>query len=453
LKRIAVLLLFFLFSVGVQIVPSLASAKGLSLIRDAEIENTIRDYATPVFRAAGLTPENINIYLVNDNSLNAFVAGGQNIFIHTGLILKSENAGQIIGVIAHETGHISGGHLSRTSDALSKSSMPAILGVILGGAASLATGRGDVGAAIAAGGSTIAGRSFLKYSRTQEASADHAALKFLDSTKQSAKGMLQFMQFLEDQELLSASSQDPYIQSHPLSRNRIVTIKNHIETSPYSETPAPTQQVMSHARIKAKLHAFVSSPGSTLRAYKKSDTSVASLYARSIARYRSAKIDKALTLLDQLINLAPGDPYFHELRGQILFENARLSESLVSYQKAIDLLPDSFLIRRELARNQIEMDDPALLDTAIRNLRLALPKEPKNTFAWRLLATAYGRKGDIGRSSLALAEEALLQGKTDVAAYQAGRAERIFAEGTREWIQSQDIMLEVTAQRRAKKRK
>ncbi len=429
-----------------------AVAQRVSLIRDAEIENTIRDYATPVFRAAKLTPNAINIYLVNDESLNAFVAGGQNLFIHTGLLLKSESANQLIGVIAHETGHIAGGHLSRINDALSKSSAPAILAYILGGAAAIASGRSDVGAAITAGGQSVAQRSFLSYSRTQEASADHAALKFLDSTKQSSKGLMQFMQFLEDQELLSAASQDPYVRSHPLSRERITTIENHVKSSPYSDTPLNPTQIASYARINAKLYAFLNPPGRTMRIYKKSNTSVEARYARAIAYYKGAKVDQSLELLDGLLSETPTDPYFHEFRGQVLFENGRIEEALVSYQKASDLLPGSFLIRRDLARAQIEMNDLKLIDPAIRNLRIALPKEPKSAFTWRLLATAYGRKGDVGNSSLALAEEALIKGKPDIASYHAGRAEKLFATGTREWLQSQDIMLAVKSQIKARKK-
>jgi len=445
--------MFFSFWVGLLSGQHGATAKGLSLIRDAEIENTIRAYATPVFRVAGLTPEAIRIYLVNDDSLNAFVAGGQNLFINTGLLTRSDNASQIIGVIAHETGHIAGGHLSRTQDALSKSTGPAILGYILGGAAALATGRGDVATAIVAGGQSIAERGFLSYSRAQEGSADQAALKYLDATHESARGLLEFMHVLENQELLSTASQDPYIRSHPLSRDRIDTLENHVKTSPYSDVPPTPFELSSHARIKAKLMAFLSAPARTLATYKKSDGSVAARYARAIAYFKSGKIDTSLELLDDLLRENPDDPYFNELRGQILFESGRIPEALVYYQKATDLLPDSFLIRRDLARAQIETGKPELLDDAIRNLRLSLPREPESAFTWRLLATAYGRKNDVGNSSLALAEEALINQKFDIAAYHAGRAERLFARGSREWLQSQDILTAIPVGKESKARK
>ncbi len=426
---------------GLIAIPQIADARTASLIRDAEIENTIRIYATPVFKAAGLDPLSVNIYIIKDNSLNAFVAGGQNLFIHTGLLTRSNNASQIIGVIAHEVGHIAGGHLSRIHNALSTSSIPSILSYILGGAASIATGRGDLGAAIVSLGSSIGMRNFLSYSRGEEASADHAALKLLDDTKQSARGFLEFMKVLEDQELLSSNTQDPYLLSHPVSSDRVRTVENHVELSPYSNTPTPADYVIMHARMKAKLLAFIASPGRTLKMYKKSNKNLESRYARTIAYYRKADLKTALPLLDQLIAENPSDPYFIELRGQIFFESGKINAALPDYQKASTLLPDSAVIRKELAYAQIESGRSELLKPAISNLRMALAKEPKSSDSWHQLAIAYGRIGEKGESSLALAEEALLNGKPGIAKYHGGLAERLFSEGSREWLQAQDIQI------------
>ena len=440
---------------GLALLPNPSHARNYSLIRDAEIENTIRIYATPVFRAAGLEPNSVNIYIVNDNSLNAFVAGGQNLFINTGLLMRSNSPSQVIGVIAHETGHIAGGHLSRINNALSASSIPSILSYILGGAATLATGRGDIGAAIVAGGASIGMRNFLSYSRGEEASADHAALKFLDATKQSAQGFLEFMEVLEDQELLSTESQDPYVQSHPMSRDRVTTIKHHVEISSFSDTKLPPEYVEMHARMKAKLYAFISPPGQTLRVYKPSDNRLEARYARSIAYYRKADLTKSLPLLDQLIAEQPTDPYFIELKGQILFENGQVIESLPYYEKASQRLPSSAVIRKELAHAQLESGRPDLIKPAIQNLRVALSKEPKSSGSWRQLAIAYGRIGKKGQSSLALAEEGLLTNKPEIAKYHSGLAERLFPEGSREWIQAQDIQIaakDLEIRMRAKKK-
>ena len=420
--------------------PRSATAKGLSLIRDAEIENTIRTYAMPVFLAAGLEPSAINIYLVNDNTLNAFVAGGQKLFINTGLLTKSENARQVIGVIAHETGHISGGHLSRIREAMKRSSAQSILAFVLGGMAA-ATGRGDIGAVIIQGGQEVGRRNFLQYSRTQEGSADAAAMRFLDATGQSSKGLLEFFQILGDQELLSASRQDPYYRSHPLTRERIKAVENHVLQSSNSSKPEPADFGIRHRRMKAKLQAFLEPPTYTFRRYKKTDTSVESRYARAIAYYRRADLDHALPLVDGLIAEQPDDPYFRELKGQILFENGRNSEAMAPYRKSVELNPGSSLLQRDLARVLIEANDPALLEEAIKHLLVSLGVDRTDTLSWRQLAIAYGRQKKTAESSLALAEEALLNGKSENAIFHAGRAEKLLPEGSRGWLQAQDILL------------
>lgn len=417
------------------------NAQRPTLIRDTETEDIIRAYSTPIFKAAGLKASEVKIYIVKDDTLNAFVAGGQKLFINTGLILQSDSANQIIGVIAHETGHIAGGHLSRVHDALSKSSTTSILTAILGGAAAVTTGRGDLGAAIIAGGHATAVRNFLAYSRVQEGSADHAAIKYLEKTKQSAKGLLQFMEKLGDQELLSPAQQDPYVRSHPLTRERIATLADHVASSAYSEQTDPMGYEPRHQRMKAKILAFLKPYAFTLRVYKKSDQSVPSRYARAVAEYRRAKLEPALVLINGLIAEAPHDPYFHELKGQMLFEHGRTAEAISAYGRAAELLPGAPLIRRDLARAQLDSNDPALLDQAITNLEVALVTQRDSASNWRFLAIAYGRKGEQGRSFLALAEEALLKRKPEIARFQAGRAKKIFARGSRSWLQAEDILL------------
>ena len=425
-----------------------ARAQKISLIRDAEIESTIREFSTPVFLAAKLDPSIVKIHLVRDNSLNAFVAGGQRLFINTGLLTQAKSTEQIIGVIAHETGHISGGHLARFNDALEGSTAATILSIILGGAA-IGAGRGDIGGIIIAGGQGLVMSNFLRYTRAQESAADQAALKFLDKTETSAKGFLTFMELLGSQELLSPERQDPYVRTHPLTSNRIEIIAHHVANSPYSGNTVSSDIDIKFRRARAKLYGFINPIGHTLRVYKESDKSLESRYARAIGYYRQPNLKKAVPLIDGLIAEHPKDPYFRELKGQMLFENGKPKAALVSYQNAVSLLPDSPLIRRDLARVQLALNDPALLDQAIYNLRIAIADDSESPFTWRQLAIAYGRQGDKGRSSLALAEEALLTGKKSVALYHAGLAERLFPHGSREWLQSQDILL--AARQRKKK--
>lgn len=415
-----------------------AEAK-ISFIRDAEIEHILRTYATPIFEVAGLEPSAINIYLVKDKTLNAFVAGGQKLFLNTGLIIRSETPGQIIAIVAHETGHISGGHLSGIRDAMRNSSATSILASILGGLASMG-GYSKVGTAITAGGKGMSTRSYLQYSRTQEGSADAAALRYLEQTGQSSKGMLSFFKILGDQELLSAQRQDPYYRSHPLTRERISAVRSFMMRSKYTEKPDPPDFVKSHARMKAKLKAFIDPPSHTLLAYKKDDKRVEARYARAIAYYRIPKLTHALPLIDELINEYPTDPYFQELKGQILFENGKIDEALPYYEKAVFLDKGSHLLQRALGRVLIETNNPALLQKAIKSLNLAINSDRTDTFTWRLLGTAYGKAGNLGKSSLALAEVAVLNKDTKSARLHAERASTLFKKGDPDWLHAMDIL-------------
>ena len=429
---------------------SIASAQNLKLIQDTEIEERLHTFAAPILEIADLKSSSVKIYIVNDDSLNAFVAGGQKIFINTGLILRSDSANQIIGVIAHETGHISGGHLSRVNNLLSKSSTSSILGAIIGGAAVIATGRGDIGAAILTTGQTMAKQNVLAYSRTQEGAADHAALRFLENTRQSARGLMRFMRILENQDLLSVSQQDPYARSHPLSRDRITAIEHHIANSQFSDTDDTEQAKASYSRIKAKLFAYLRPYKKTLQAYPETNKSMVARYARAIAEFRNSNLDKALLIMDNLIKEMPADPYFQEMKGQMLFEHGRIPESLLAYNNAAKLLPEAHYIRRDLARVQIEMGTK-YLDLAITNLDFALLKDRGSSQNWRLLAIAYGRNGNLPRSYLALGEEALLKQKYKIAQFQANRAKKSFKKGSREWLQAEDI--EMVAKNLARKKK
>ncbi|MCR6632380.1 MAG: M48 family metalloprotease [Magnetospirillum sp.] len=410
-----------------------------SFIRDAEVENTIRAYATPLFQAAGLDPDGVRIHLLVDPTLNAFVAGGQNMFFHTGLLVRSETPGQLIGVIAHETGHISGGHLVRIQDAVGNASTEALMGMLVGAALGAASGRGDLGAAVMMGSQEVATRNLMAFSRTQEGSADQAGLSFLDATHQSAKGMLEFFDILGDQELLVAARQDPYVRTHPLTRDRVANVRDFVAKSPYSDAPPRPEFVEMHKRMRAKLFAFLESPVRTFQRYKESDNSLESRYARAIASYRKPDMDTALPLIDGLLAERPQDPYFWELKGQMLFENGRGSEAVQPYRKAVALLPDNALLRVGLAQVEVEQEDPSLLNDAKIHLSKALQSEPENYTAWRLLAISHGRLGEEGMAAYAMAEQALLENKLADAAYHAGKAERLLPRSGPIWLRIQDI--------------
>jgi predicted Zn-dependent protease len=416
-----------------------AAADRLSFIRDAEVESTIRAYVAPLLLQAGVTPESVRIHLVNDSGLNAFVAGGLNIFVHTGLMTRTENAGQLIGVLAHETGHIAGGHLARLQGAMENAAITSLGAMLLGAAAAAATGRGEFLAAGAMGGQEVALKDFFSFSRTQESSADQWAINALENTRQSTRGLLEFMEILGEQELLAASRQSPYARTHPLARDRVSAMRAHVERSKYSDVQPPADWAERHARMRAKLTGYLEPIGRVLQRYKESDNSLASRYARAIAYYRRPDLPKALALVDSLIAERPNDPYFHELRGQMLEENGRAAEGLPSYQQAVKLAPDEPLLRMGLAHLQIELGDPALLDQAIANLQPALAVEPDNSRGWLDMAIAQGRKGNDAQASLAQAEHALLLRRMPDVTYHVNRAEKLLPKGSAAWLRAQDL--------------
>jgi predicted Zn-dependent protease len=410
-----------------------ARADDVSIIRDAEIENIIRTYATPIWRAAGVDPAAVHVYIVSDPQLNSFVAGGQNLFMNSGTILRSETPNQLIGIIAHETGHIAGGHLARTDEALRNATIQSIIALVAGVAATVAArnseGAGGVGTAAVLGGQGVAQRSFLQFSITQEASADQAALTFLDRTQQSARGLLEFFEILQQQELLTAAHQDPWIRTHPLTAQRVEYVREHLRHSRFADAKDAPELLDLHKRMKAKLAAFLQPPQQTLSALKADDNSVAARYARAVAYYRIPDLKKAVPVIDGLIAEFPNDPYFHELKGQMLFENGHIAEAVAPYEQAVKLNPTNALLRMELGQVQLETNDPKLVPKALTHLTEAVRFEDRNPDAWRFLAIAYGRSDNIGMMALALAEQGVSAGDFTQARQQAARALKLLPAG------------------------
>ena len=412
----------------------------IRLIRDAEVEDTIRAFATPLFNAADLDPEAVNVYLINDNRLNAFVAGGMNIFVNTGLLMRSESPLQVMGVIAHETGHISGGHLARTQDALRAATIETIIAYVLGAAAAVATGQGEAAGAIISGGQNVALGSLLQYTRTQEAAADQAGMSYLERAGFSARGLLEFFEILQGEEVLLSQNQNPYIRTHPLTTDRVDSLRHFLSTSRFADAAPPADFVERHERMRAKLVGFLEPLPRVLQRYPESDQSLPARYARAIAYYRASDLAKAMPLVDALIGEHAHDPYFQELKGQILFENGRIAEAVPLYERSVELDPKSALLRMGLAQAQLELEQPELLRPALANLEEVVRREPRNSFAWRLLGIAYGRDGQLGMAALALAESALARGDRPEARYQAERAIRQLPENTPAWLRAQDIL-------------
>ena len=405
------------------------------LLRDAETENNIKKMAAPIWRAAGLEPSDVGIYLVQDNQLNSFVAGGQAIFINSGLVLRAENPNQLIGVVAHETGHIAGGHVLRAKEAMRNASIESIIAMVAAAGVSV-LGRSGAPLLGAAG---VGERSFLQFSIAQEATADHAALNFLDRSCQSARGLLKFFEILQSNELLTGERQESWVRTHPLTQQRVQYIRDHVQQARCSNTPDSPDSVELLRRIKAKLHAFLDDPSKTLSTYPTSDRSPIARYARAIAYYRMPKLDLALPEIDGLIRDFPNDPYYRELKGQMLFENGRVRDAMRPYEDAVKLAPSAALLRISLSQVYIESGDPALNKRAIAYLNDASRAEGRESQIWRFLAVAYGRDNQIGMAALSLAEEALANGKKKDATQQALRAKQMLTKNSPSYFRADDI--------------
>lgn len=418
-----------------------AQLRAQTIIRDTEIEDYMAGWFKPLYDAAGMSPDQVKIILVQDSQLNAFVAGGSNIFIYTGLLQKTDGPDEVIGVVAHEMGHITGGHLIRGREAMEQASYESILGMILGGAAAIATGDGAAMGAISAGTRSMAQRKFLSYSRAFESSADQAAMKFMESAQLNPAGLETFMHKLEDQELRPTSQQSEYVRTHPLTRNRIDAINLRVTQSAYKGKAYPAEWIAQHKMMLAKINGFIS-PGQVAWIYDDRDTSIEAQVARAIGAYRQNNVALALKLSDGLLEREPDNPYFLELKGQMLVDFGRVKDSIPFYEKAIAKKPDAGLIRIALAHAQIESagNDNARLKKAISNLTTAIKTEPRSTRIHRLLATAYGRVGDEPRARLHLAEEAVLQNKFGYAKEQAGNALKGLKTGSADWIRANDIL-------------
>lgn len=411
-------------------------ARAATLIRDAEIEATIGRIADPIFAVARLDRDSIQVHILRDDKLNAFVAGGQNLFLNTGLIARSETPGQLAGVIAHETGHIAGGHLSRSMQARANAGASTLLGALLGAAATVA-GAPQLGTALLAGGFTVGESNLLKFSRTQEQSADQAAVTYLGALKMSPEGLLEFFKILDNQNLRLNSGGNPYLRSHPLTRDRIVFMEQQVAASPYRGVPADPALVASFNRSVAKLDAFLGDPTQVLERYRGDDAT--GRYARAIAYYRYPDLKQALALVDGLIQEFPKDPYYPELKGQMLFENGRIGEAVEPYRVAVRNRPDSALLRLGLARALIEEGREENLSEAAALLREVVRIEPENAGAWRFLGVAEGRRGRDGPAAVALAEQAVLLRNREDAQLYVRRAEALVPRDDPSWYRLQDL--------------
>ena len=423
-----------------------AAAQSIDIIRDAEIERVMRSYEDPILKVAGIDPKTVRIYLINDPSINAFATQSpipgesESIFVNAGTFLELKTPNQIIGILAHETGHIAGGHIVRGSEAIAKASIPMLLGLVLG-AAAIALGGGAAASGLLGLGEKAAEAQYFQFSRAQEGTADQMGQKYLRATHQSGRGMLEvFNKFAGEEAEIAYGHNDPLISDHPLSRERIDLLQQLVDASPYKDMKDSPEAMHQFRLIQAKLAGFLDKVDTVLARYPESDTSDEAHYARAIAYFRQPDMKKAIAEANTLVKLDPKDPFYWEILGQVYVEMAQPLNGIAPYQKSVDLAPDEPLLRLSLAAAQIATGKPQFAKAALENLKIVLRKENSNGFAWYEAAQAYSDAGNEAMASLSTAELDYNIGNLPAAAHFATLASHQLPAGSPEWQRANDIL-------------
>ena len=429
--------------------PALAEPeKGPPIIRDAEAEQLLREYTRPILRTAGLEKQNIQVVILNEKGFNAFVADGRRIFINYGALMQSDTPNQIIGVLAHETGHLAGGHLSKLREQLAQAQTQMIIAMLLGAGAMVAgarsgssnSGLANAGAPAIAGPQEMIRRTLISYVRQQEENADRAGVKFLTATGQSAKGMYETFRRFTNESLFAARDADPYLHSHPMPAERVAALEELARSSPYWDKKDDPALQLRHDMVRAKVSAFMERQDTVYRRYPPSNDSLPARYARAIATYLHGDLRSALAQIDGLIQVQPNNPYFYEVRGQALLEGGKPAEAIAPLRKALQLSNNAPLIEMLLGQALVATDNKAYSEEAIAILRSAVARETEAPLGYTQLAMAYGRKGDFAQADLASAQAAFLRGDNKTARELASRAKTRFAIGTPGWVKADDIV-------------
>lgn len=434
----------------VAIAPAVAQAQGIPLIRDTEIENLLKDYARPIFRAAGLGSNNISMRIVRHESFNAFVVDGRNVFMNSGTLMQARTPNEVIGVIAHETGHITGGHLAQLRARIARDQTRALLFTVLGlGAliAGAASGHentrelGSIGQGVALGGNDMLMRSLLSERRSQESAADQAGLAYLQATRQSGRGMLATFERFAQQEYISEQHKDPFVRSHPVATDRLRQLRDKVEASPFAATKDDPALQLRHDMMRAKISGFLERQQTVANRYPPTDTSLPARYARAIALNCSGRCVQNIGLVDALIREQPNNPYFWELKGHLQYFQGQYREAIPNMRKGLQLAGgDESLMMVNLAQTLLGTEDNAVLDEAIALLRRAVVREGDYSAPHHQLAKAFYRKGLFPQADLSAAQAHLIEGNVKQAQIFAKRAQVKLPQGSPEWIRAEDII-------------
>ena len=425
-----------------------AEAQNIPLIRDSEIEAVLSDYARPIFKAAGLGANKISMRIVREDSFNAFVVDGRSVFVNTGTLMQSETPNQVIGVIAHETGHITGGHMAALRSRIAKDQTRALLMQVLGIGLMVAGGvggnkeLGGAGTGVIFGGGELIQRGLLAERRQQESAADQAGIKLLEATKQSGRGMLETFERFAQQEYISDAQKDAFVRSHPIATDRLARLRQLVESSPNYNTKDDVALQLRHDLMRAKLSGYLESPGVINNRYPPSNTSLPARYARALSKFfkgGDGAIEASLADINGLIKERPDNPWFYEVKGDILTRAGRKAEAIAPLRQALKLANDSMLIRVQLADSLMASGDPTSTNEAVEMLRKSLIDD-QNPQAFRLLATAYYKQGKGPEADAAQAQAEFQEGDLKKAQIFAKRAQTKLAPGSPDWIKTDDII-------------
>lgn len=437
-------------AVGMTSLTAGADAQAIPLIRDSEIEALLSDYARPIFKAAGLGSQNIAMRIVKHESFNAFVADGRNVFINSGALATAKTPNEVIGVLAHETGHITGGHLAALRARIARDQTKALLVSILGIGAMIAgaasgsdSGRemGSLGQGVLLGGNDMLMRGLLAERRSQESAADQAAMNFLATTRQSGRGLLETFERFQQQEFISEQNMDPFVRSHPVAASRLAQLREKVMRSPFVDAKDPPQLQLRHDMMRAKIAGYLERPQIVANRYPASDTSLPARYARAIAANCSGRCANALGAVDDLIKSDPRNPYFLELKGNLLYQAGKPREAVEPIRKALQMaggVPPMMMIN--LSQALLAGNQPAAVDEALVHLRKASITDGDYSVTYHLISKAYGLKNMQPQAELAAAQAHFIEGNVKQAKIFARRAQTRFKQGSPEWLKSEDII-------------
>ncbi|MFQ6729709.1 MAG: M48 family metalloprotease [Alphaproteobacteria bacterium] len=411
-------------------------AHAVSMINDTETEKLLADLIQPLANAAKIPDGRLKIHIVDDDDFNAFVSGGEDVYIYTGLLKQIKTPNALQAVVAHEMGHMLGGHTAQMADRLSAEMKRTMLIQALGVGLMVAGGNPSLGAGVLAGSSGIAQQSMLAFTRDEERIADNMGVNLMIDAGQNPNGFVTVFEQMRDLTGELESKINPNRINHPLTNERLNNVKSQIKQSDIKNTH--TAQPDEYEMVRAKLIGYLDNSKSVLAKYPYTDKSSPALYARAIANMRNGNLDGAKMGVQTLISRMPDNPYMYELMGDIEYQFGHYDDSVRAYEQALKLTKNAPQIQTALALVLTERKKPNDDTRAIELCKASLLSEP-TAFTYWVLARAYG-DNDNGRSAWAMAEYYHMNKKEDEAKKYAKIAQKHLKKTDPEYIKAGELV-------------